>query len=95
MDGEILNALRAIEDPEIGVNVVDIGLVQRAERGAGGVVVELTATSHSCPLGEFMREEARSRLAEAFPKTGIEAELGWTPWRPERMNAAARRQLGL
>lgn len=95
MDETVLNALRAIDDPEIGVNIVELGLVYRAQRDEAAVCVAMTATSRSCPLGEFLREEAATRLSQAFPDgTRIDVELVWTPpWSPERMSQAARREL--
>jgi metal-sulfur cluster biosynthetic enzyme len=95
MDESVLAVLRGIDDPEIGVNLVDLGLVYEAERVASEVTVRFTTTSRSCPLGEFLREEAWSKLAQAFPEaTRIDVELVRTPrWTPARMNAAARVQL--
>lgn len=95
MDEAVLSVLRAIEDPEVGVNLVDLGLVYEAQRSASQVVVRFTTTSRSCPLGEFLREEARAKLGDAFPDiAAIDVELTWTPrWTPARMNAAARAQL--
>lgn len=97
MDRAVLETLQRIDDPEIGVSIVDLGLVYQAEQNDGGVKVALTATSRSCPLGEFMREEARTRLRHAFPDAPcVDVELVWSPaWTPKRMNEAARRALGL
>jgi metal-sulfur cluster biosynthetic enzyme len=97
MDEAVLNILREIEDPELGVNLVDLGLVYAAERAPLRIDVRMTATSRSCPLGEYLREEARARLLRAFPDTpDVDVELIWSPaWSPERMSAAGRAELGL
>ena len=97
LDEDIAAVLRGIDDPEVGVNIVDLGLVYEARRDAGGLRVALTATSRSCPLGEFMIDEARRRLGVAFPKVHvIDIELVWTPpWEPGRMTGTARAQLSL
>lgn len=80
MDEAVLSVLRAIEDPEVGVNLVDLGLVYEAQRSVSQVVVRFTTTSRSCPLGEFLREEARAKLGDAFPDiAAIDVELTWTP----------------
>jgi metal-sulfur cluster biosynthetic enzyme len=95
-DKEVLAALKAVNDPEIGVNIVDLGLVYRAEHKADGIDVELTLTAPSCPLSETMVEEARAALQTKFPDApAIHVELVWDPpWTPDRMSAAARRQFG-
>jgi metal-sulfur cluster biosynthetic enzyme len=95
-DEQALAALRAVKDPEIGINIVDLGLVCRAERHGDGIEVQLTPSSPSCPLSAMLAEEARQVLQAAFPDaTSIEVELVWDPpWTPERMSEDARRQLG-
>ena len=95
MDEAVLNALCAIDDPEIGVNIVDLGLIYGARRDSDGVAVAMTATSRSCPLGEFLRDEAATRLGAAFRDApSIDVKLVWTPaWSPARMSEAARREL--
>jgi metal-sulfur cluster biosynthetic enzyme len=94
-DQDVLQVLRGVNDPEIGVNIVDLGLVYRAQRTAEGVDVALTLSTPSCPLSELLLEEARealrTRFADAF---AIKVELVWDPpWTPERMSDAARRLL--
>jgi metal-sulfur cluster biosynthetic enzyme len=95
LDQDIAAVLRAIDDPEVGVNIVDLGLVYEAHRDGSGIRVAMTATSRSCPPGEFMIEDARAHLAAAFPVvSAIDIALVWTPaWGPERMSEAARAQL--
>ena len=95
-DKHVLAALKAVNDPEIGVNIVDLGLVYRAERNPEGLEVELTLTTPSCPLSERLVEEARAALQTKFPDApAIHVELVWEPpWTPARMSAAARRQFG-
>ncbi len=96
-DPDILLALKNVIDPELGINVVDLGLVYRADHSATGIEVALTMTTPSCPLGEMIMEEARLALGERFPEApSINVELVWDPpWSPERMSAEARGQLGL
>jgi metal-sulfur cluster biosynthetic enzyme len=95
-DSDLLQALRGVHDPEVGINIVDLGLVYRAERQADRILVELTMTTPSCPLGEMMVEEAREALRGSFPDApSIQVELvRFPPWSPDRMSEAARRQLG-
>jgi metal-sulfur cluster biosynthetic enzyme len=96
MDAEVLEILRGVEDPELGLSVVDLGLVYAAARGPDRIAVKMTATSRSCPSSEYLLEEARERLARAFPDIAVEVELVWSPaWTPERVSAAGRAELGI
>ena len=93
---DVLQVLRGINDPELGINIVDLGLVYRATKSADGLNVALTLTTPSCPLGEMLVEEAKAVLERNFPDgPPISVELVWDPpWTPDRMSEAARRQLG-
>ena len=94
-DHDVLQALRSVNDPEIGMNIVDLGLVYRAERKPEGIEVALTLSTPSCPMSEMLVEEAREALRAQFADTpSIRVELVWDPpWTPDRMSEAARRQL--
>jgi metal-sulfur cluster biosynthetic enzyme len=94
-DQDVLQVLRGVNDPEIGMNIVDLGLVYRAQRTAEGVDVALTLSTPSCPLSELLLEEAREALRTRFADaSAIRLELVWDPpWTPERMSDAARRLL--
>lgn len=94
---DILTALKSVIDPELGINVVDLGLVQRAAHVAGGIEVALAMTSAACPLGEMMVDEATAALQARFPQAAaIHVELlRDVTWSAERMSEEGRRQLGL
>jgi metal-sulfur cluster biosynthetic enzyme len=95
-EDEVIEALRTVNDPELGMSIVDLGLVYRAERTPDRISVALTMTTPTCPLSELMLEDARTALRDRFPDAGaIEVSLVWDPpWSPERMSETARRQLG-
>jgi metal-sulfur cluster biosynthetic enzyme len=95
-DSVVLQTLSHVNDPELGINIVDLGLVYCAERGPEGIKVKLTLTTPSCPLSELMIEEARAALEHRFPDCpSIEVELvRHPPWSPDRMSDAARQLLG-
>ncbi len=97
MDSDILLALKEVIDPELGINIVDLGLICRAARAANAIDVALAMTSPACPLGEMMVEEARLTLQKRFSDvSSIHVELIRNlPWSPERMSQEGRRQLGL
>ena len=96
MNEDVLAALRGVNDPEIGINIVDLGLVYEAERKPEGIDVKLTLSTPSCPMSEMLVEEAREALQARFADArSINVELVWDPpWTPDRMSEAARRQLG-
>jgi metal-sulfur cluster biosynthetic enzyme len=97
VDTEVLQALKEVIDPEIGINVVDLGLVSVADRSADGIDVNLMMTSPTCPLGELMVENAKAALSRRFPKSlSIRVALArGLKWSPDRMTDEARRQLGM
>ncbi len=97
MNEDILAALKTVIDPELGINIVDLGLVYDAVRNANGIDIALTMTTPACPLGEMMREEIKLTLRDRFPDTpAVRVELVWDPpWSPELMSEDSRRQLGI
>ncbi len=97
MNDVVLAALKTVIDPELGINIVDLGLVYHAARNAHGIDIALTMTTPACPLGEMMTEEIKLVLRDRFPDTpDVRVELVWDPpWSPELMSEESRRQLGL
>lgn len=90
------DALRGVVDPEAGINVVELGLVYRIELRDGGLEVDLTMTSPTCPMGEMIEDDARQALAAVLPD-GLPLTLAivWEPpWTPARMSEKARRHFG-
>jgi metal-sulfur cluster biosynthetic enzyme len=96
LNTDILAALQGVVDPELGINIVDIGLVYHAMWTGTGIEVAITLTTPSCPFGEMLVEEARKALRSNFPETSsIHVELVWDPpWSLDRLSEQARRQLG-
>lgn len=91
-EAELLDALRTVDDPEAGMNIVDLGLVYGVEADAPKATVRMTMTSPACPMGNYLCDAAREALRGRFPElTDISVELVWEPpWTPERMSEAAR-----
>jgi metal-sulfur cluster biosynthetic enzyme len=93
----VLEALRNVLDPELGVNVLDLGLVYDvALAGDDHVRIDLTMTSPACPLGDVLIADVERTVRRLVPAAGrIDVRLVWEPpWTAERMSDAARRQLG-
>ncbi len=90
------DALRQVVDPEIGINIVDLGLVYGLKRTADGVRLDLTLTSPACPMGESIAAEAEFVLQQCLPPDSlVEIHLVWEPvWSPLLISDNARSILG-
>jgi metal-sulfur cluster biosynthetic enzyme len=93
---ELLQTLRQVVDPELGVNVVDLGLVYGTDIQEGQVGVTMTMTTPACPLGAYIKQMAEAAILSSFPETEtVDIQLVWSPpWQPDMMSAAAKRELG-
>jgi metal-sulfur cluster biosynthetic enzyme len=92
----VRDALREVNDPEVGMNIVDLGLVYGVEVSPGRVHVTMTMTSPTCPMGDYLVDSVRDAVRRAAPDvTDVEVELVWDPpWTAERMNEDARKFFG-
>ena len=95
-DEAVWDALRTVNDPEVGMNVVDLGLVYGVEVDGADVSVRLTMTSPACPLGDVIVENAAAVIRAAAPGVRkVDIALVWDPpWTPDRMSEAARAKFG-
>ena len=89
-------ALGKVADPEIGANIVDLGLVYAIRTDAAGVSVDLTMTSPACPMSELIFDEVDAALRPLLhPDAMLDINLVWDPpWSPERMSEHARQHFG-
>ncbi len=92
----IRKALRAVKDPELGLNIIDIGLVyDTAVDAEGHVHVKMTLTSPGCPAGAEIMGDAKLVLEDLEGVKSAEIELVWEPyWTPEKMDPRVRAFLG-
>lgn len=93
---QIRNTLRSVVDPEVGVNIVDLGLVYQVDVSPESVKVLLTMTSPACPLSDLVIADAESALRAVVPEAvPVSIELVWSPpWDPSMMSDKARENLG-
>jgi metal-sulfur cluster biosynthetic enzyme len=92
----LLSALRTVKDPELNVNVVDLGLVYSVQTHDDRVDVEMTLTSPACPVGPEMLRNAVTALEKVEGVTKANVKLVMSPpWSPEKMSDAARDELGI
>ncbi len=89
---QVREALRAVKDPELNLNVIDLGLVYEIDVSEGGEVhVQMTLTSPGCPVGPEMLSDAQAVLEKLDGVTKAEVELVWEPyWTPEKMDPRVR-----
>ena len=92
----MINALKDIYDPEIPVNIYDLGLIYNVEINDGHALVTMTLTTPHCPVAESMPAEVELRVG-AVPGVGdAEVNLVWDPpWSPQNMSDEARLELGM
>lgn len=91
--GEVLEALKDVIDPELGINIVDLGLVYGVQIGEDdSVILEMTLTSAACPLTDVIERQAQMVLSPLV----TEVTISWVwmpPWGPDRITPDGREQL--
>jgi metal-sulfur cluster biosynthetic enzyme len=94
-DTDVREALRQVIDPEIGVNIVDLGLVYRIEVEGARARIAMTMTSPACPLADYLKDLVMSAIRRHVPDVvDVDVDLEWEPpWDPDMMSDEARRQL--
>ena len=92
---EVVQALRQVEDPELGMDIVDLGLMYDVELENGHVKVVHTLTSMGCPVGPLIQQQI-DEVVRALPGVeDVEVELTWDPpWTPDKMSEDAKFILG-
>ena len=92
----VIEKLKQVEDPEIRYNIVDLGLVYDVKIDKGMVVVDMTLTSPSCPVGPYIISEVENTVKKMADVTGVTVEIVWEPlWSPDRMSDEAKVALGV
>jgi FeS assembly SUF system protein len=93
----VLDALKTVQDPEIPVNLVELGLIYELVVKKGGIVfVEMTLTTPSCPVAASMPGEVKAAVAAVPGVNDARVKLVWTPtWTQDRMSEEAKLELGL
>ncbi|MEO6886996.1 MAG: putative Fe-S cluster assembly protein SufT [Jatrophihabitantaceae bacterium] len=97
----VIDSLKNVFDPEIPINVVDLGLIYSCEAsalpdGTQRIQIEMSMTAPGCGMGDVLREDARTAASMVRGVSEVDVELVWDPpWGMDRMSDAARLQLGL
>ena len=99
VEARLWNALREVEDPEIPISVVGMGLIVSLRYDAGVVDVELTFTAMGCPAMDFIQDDIRERLLQEPDVDEVRIEVVWDPvWTRARIREESRetmRRLGI
>lgn len=95
-DDAVREALRGVEDPEAGMNIVDLGLIYGIEVLADVVLIEMTMTTAACPMADMIVEQSRTAVEAIVPEGGVvDVQLVWDPpWTPDKMSGIARGHFG-
>jgi metal-sulfur cluster biosynthetic enzyme len=92
---QLRELLKDVYDPELGINIVDLGLVYEVYEEPGRIRVVMTLTTPGCPLHDTIVGAVKWTLIENTDKAKVDVDLVWEPkWTPERMSEAARSSLG-
>jgi len=93
---KVIEALKDVYDPEIPVNIVDLGLVYNVEVADGEVHIEMTLTAPGCGMGPYIAQQAEWRVAEIDEVDDVEVDLVFEPpWTPERITEDGKKLLGI
>ena len=93
---EVIARIQTVFDPEIPVNIYELGLIYGVAIDEGAVRVEMTLTSPNCPSAQSLPDEVRTKIADLDGVSTVDVEVVWDPpWGPERMSEEARLELNL
>ncbi len=97
IEAEVIESLRTVFDPEIPVNIYEMGLIYDVKVDeAGAVAIQMTLTSPHCPAAQSMPAEVEQKVRAIDGVTGVQIDLVWEPpWDQSKMSEAARLQLGM
>ncbi|HLM32475.1 MAG TPA: metal-sulfur cluster assembly factor [Gaiellaceae bacterium] len=92
---DVFEALKVVEDPELGMDIVELGLVYDVEVEGPKVHVTYSLTSMGCPVGPLIEQQIAETVSEMPGVEEVEPELTWSPpWSPEKMSDDAKFILG-
>lgn len=91
---KIIEALKTVYDPEIPVNVYDLGLIYGIHIDEGEISIDMTLTSPGCPVAEMVLKMAEAAIMERLPGKKVKVNLVWEPfWTPDKVSEEGREKL--
>ena len=92
----VTKALTKVTDPELHINIVDLGLIYDVKIDKGMVVIEMTLTSPACPVGPLILEAVETNVKKVKGVTGVTINIVWDPaWTADKMSDEAKMELGI
>jgi FeS assembly SUF system protein len=93
---DVMKVLKKCYDPEIPINIVDLGLIYDVRVKESKVKIKMTLTAPGCPMHSMITEDIKQNVQKIKGVKDVDIELIWDPpWSPERMSASARKKLGI
>lgn len=93
-EDDVREALKTVQDPEIPINIVDLGLIYDVEIDDGEVHVDMTLTTMGCPIADYFLQEAKEAVESIEAVEEANVELVWEPpWSPEKATEDGKAQL--
>jgi metal-sulfur cluster biosynthetic enzyme len=93
---DVMKALKECYDPEIGISVVDLGLIYDVKVDKDKVHIKMTLTTPGCPMFSYLTQDVQNKVKKIKGVKDVKVELVWDPpWNPDRMSKGVRKKLGL
>ncbi len=94
---EVYNELKTVIDPEIGINIIDLGFVYKIEYNEEkGIQIEMTLSTKGCPMGDVILDSIQTVLDKRFPEKKLNIQLVWEPaWSSDFVTPEGRKVLGI
>lgn len=92
---QIYDELKKVIDPEVGINIIDLGLVYKIKYSEeNGILIEMTLSTRACPMGNIILENVEKTTQAVFPGVKINTQLVWEPsWSPDFITPAGKKAL--
>lgn len=96
IDDNVVHTIKSCYDPEIPVNIYELGLIYQIRvKSDGHVAIRMTLTSPNCPAAQSLPAEVKEKVAQINGVTGVDVDIVWDPpWTPSMMSEGARLELG-
>lgn len=93
---EVVEIIKQCYDPEIPVNIYDLGLIYEINAKPDSIYIKMTLTSAACPAAQSLPEMVRGKLSTTLNVSNVNVEITYDPpWSPEKINAEGRKRLGI
>ena len=96
MENRIYDLLKGVIDPEVNLNIIDLGLVYDINVSESNIIITMTLSAKGCPLGDTIMEAVEYSVKNEYPSFNVNVNLVWEPeWNPSLISNEGKKQLGL